>query len=504
MTVAPETSSDDLFEASRGLFEGLVGVLSGQQAAALSHFELEVRLQVDGRELLRQLLQDHLDLRAKREKRLEVLHDAEAVPRASVEAGHERALTTVFGDVCVTRLAYRRRGHANLHPADAVLNLPAEQHSHGLRRLAAIESARGSFDDVREAIRRASGAEVAKRQVEELARRSAVDFEGFYLARKPPVAANASDVLVITLDGKGIVMRPDALRPATAEAARVATPKLATRLSKGEKRNRKRMAELGAVYDAGPVSRTAADILPVCDTERAAARDGPAAANKWLTASVVEDAAAVVGKVFDEAERRDPAHGRCWVALVDGANHQLDRIEAEAKARGVAVVVVCDFVHVMEYLWKAAWCFFCEGDPKTEVWVHDKARAVLAGGATQVAGAIRRTATNRQLAKGARKGADECARYLTKKARFLDYPTALGRGWPIATGVIEGACRHIVADRLDITGARWGLQGAEAVLKLRALRSNGDFEQYWSHHLAQEQRRVHSSCYADNVIPRAA
>jgi len=105
---------------------------------------------------------------------------------------------------------------------------------------------------------------------------------------------------------------------------------------------------------------------------------------------------------------------------------------------------------------------------------------VLAGRATGVAGAIRRTATNRGLDKAARKGADVCSRYLTNKARYLDYPTALANGWPIATGVIEGACRHLVKDRLDLTGARWGLQGAEAVLKLRAIRCNGDWDTYWT------------------------
>jgi len=97
-----------------------------------------------------------------------------------------------------------------------------------------------------------------------------------------------------------------------------------------------------------------------------------------------------------------------------------------------------------------------------------------------------------------------CAAYLTNKARYLDYPTALKEGWPIATGVIEGACRHLVKDRMDLTGARWGLDGAEAVLKLRALRSNGDFDEYWAYHLTQERERVHESRYANKVIPRAA
>ena len=105
-------------------------------------------------------------------------------------------------------------------------------------------------------------------------------------------------------------MRPGALRPATAKAATRTNPKLATRLSKGEKRNRKRMAEVGAVYDTTPVQRRPADILPGNDTQRRDASPGPAARNKWLTASVVDDAATVVSQIFDEAARRDPEHAR--------------------------------------------------------------------------------------------------------------------------------------------------------------------------------------------------
>lgn len=97
--------------------------------------------------------------------------------------------------------------------------------------------------------------------------------------------------------------------------------------------------------------------------------------------------------------------------------------------------------------------------------------------------------------------ADTAATYLTNKRPYLDYPTALEAGWPIATGVIEGACRHLVQDRMDRTGARWGLDGAEAILKLRTLRSNGDFNTYWAYHLAQEQQRVHEARYANGVIP---
>jgi len=405
--------------------------------------------------------------------------------------------------VGVSRLAYRHLGASNLHPADAALNLPAELHSHGLRRLAAIESTRGSFDDASAAIERSTGVVVAKRQVESLTAAAATDVEDFYATRAPEPGAS-SDVVVISVDGKGIVMRPDALREATARVASAATRKLETRLSKGEKRYRKRMAEVGAVYDLVPVARSATDVLASKHADGASPPPAPKATGKWVTASVAEDAAEVVTRVFDEAERRDPRHQRCWVALVDGNNLQIDRINAEAENRELSVTVLVDLIHVMEYIWSAAWCFFAQGDQGAQDWVRAKTLAVLEGNARDVAAGIRRRASTARLAKPKRKNADACATYLTNKAPYLDYPSALAAGWPIATGIIEGTCRYLVADRMDITGARWSVDGAEAVLKLRAVRSNGDFDEYWSFHLDHERQRVHESRYTDGVIPLAA
>ncbi len=100
--------------------------------------------------------------------------------------------------------------------------------------------------------------------------------------------------------------------------------------------------------------------------------------------------------------------------------------------------------------------------------------------------------------------ADTAATYLTNKIPYLDYPTALSAGWPIATGVIEGACRHLVADRMDITGARWSINGAEAILKLRAVNTNGDLDDYMRYHINQERLRNHDTRYRANSLSTAA
>ena len=104
---------------------------------------------------------------------------------------------------------------------------------------------------------------------------------------------------------------------------------------------------------------------------------------------------------------------------------------------------------------------------------------------------MRRTATNRGLSPSRRAAADTCADYLITYKAYLRYDEYLAAGFPIATGVIEGACRYLVKDRMDITGARWSVQGAESVLRLRALRASGDFEAYWAFHQDCELHRNH-------------
>jgi hypothetical protein len=484
----------------------MVAVLAGPGAVTLSHAEVEEYVQVQGRELQRRLVQEHLDVRAAAEQRAEQVVGADQVARRAAERGHQRGLLTVFGQVSVERMAYRAPWVGNLYPADAVLNLPTEKHSHGVRRLAAVEAVRGSYQDAHDALARACGISVGKRQVEVLAARAALDVDAFYDQRRPGPRPE-TDLLILSVDGKGIVMRPDALRANTQRNAKIKAAaggsKLATRLTGGEKLGRKRMAEVGAVYDAIPAPRTPADVITVPDTTASPEppKAGPVAEGKWLTASIAATATEVIAQVFTEAERRDPIHGRPWVMLVDGARYQLDAIRAQSTRRDLPVHIVIDFIHVLEYVWKAAWCLFAQADPAAETWVAHQALELLQGNATTVAATICDQATHADLPAPRRKNLDRCVDYLTTKDPYLRYDKALAHGWPIATGIIEGACRHLIKDRLDITGARWSLPGAEAILKLRALTSNHDFDTYWPYHLSREHHRTHQTRY---TTPHAA
>jgi len=497
-------AATDPFAASRAVFDALALELGGEAAAGLGHAELEEVLELRGRELLRQLFQDHLDLRQVREERAVRAHPAavtgaDGVTRRAIETGHQRLLASIFGTVTVGRCAWRAQGQRNLYPADAALRLPRGRHSHGLRRLAALEAVRGSFDQATETITGCCGQVVGKRGVEQLTVAAAADIDTFSQAVAPQPCTDAT-VLVLSVDGKGVVMRPEALREATRRSAEAKGPgPYRTRLASGEKPARKRMATLGVVYDATPAPRRAHDVIcvPAATAQgpsgQRGRRVGPKAQAKWLTGSVTQSSEQVIATVFDQAAQRDPSHRRTWVILVDGDRHQLDLVAAEAARRGVAVHILIDLIHVIEYLWKACWCFHADGDPHAEAWVATHAISILSGQAAQTITAIDAQAIGAGLSGNQRRGVDTCIGYLQAKQEFLDYQTALERGWPIATGVIEGACRHLIGDRLDISGARWGLDGAEAVLKLRALKTNGDFDRYWRFHLARENHRVHQA-----------
>ena len=187
--------------------------------------------------------------------------------------------------------------------------------------------------------------------------------------------------------------------------------------------------------------------------------------------------------------------------LVDGCGHQLRRVNVLAEEFGVEVSIVLDIVHVQEKLWKAARALHADSTARKR-WVTSRLQRLLEGRSPKgLARGMKQSATKRGLSASARKPVDECARYLSNASEYLDYHTALSRGWPIATGVIEGTCRHLVGERLVIGGAKWSLPRAEAILRLRTLIRNGDFEAYWAFYEKREWERNHASRYKDGVVP---
>jgi hypothetical protein len=479
-------------------YEDIKGFLS-REAHEIEHSELERLLNEKGRELMRQLLQEHLNQR-RLGKVAEPVRDAEGETRTDT-AEHTRNVESIFGTVELTRTGYPSEGKDSLHPLDAALNLPEEKYSLEVRRRVAVEAARNSVEEGIKSLEATTGAHVPKRQFEELIIRAALDFEAFYTERQSRAREEPGkgSILVLTVDGKGVVMRPEDLREPTRKAAADRSQTFTARLGKGRRMNAKRMSTVASVYTIERYVRTPEQIYPEQKPQVLEKRPQPEQKRVW--ASLERSPEEVITAMFEEALHRDPEHKRYWVALVDGNETQINLILRLSKERNLSVPIVVDYVHVTEYVWKASKALFPGDAMQQDLWVREHMLQILRGKASTVAAGIRRSATNRGMSTEEREPVDDCADYLLKYSGFLKYDEMLALGTPIATGVVEGACGYLVDARMNRSGARWSLTGAEAVLRLRALRTSGDFDQYWKFHEQQEYQRTHAAKYADHRVP---
>ena len=461
--------------------------------------EVESLINLDGRELLCSLLQANVDERGDGSVG-EFIIGSDGYIR-----NHKRlcvrALKTLFGTIKIKRMGYSSRNVGSLFPKDGQLNLPNESYSFSLQKLLVYEVIKGSFGEAVETIERLIGIIIPKKQAEKIVLKAAKDFYNFY-DRSTSIGntKDNSSLLIITLDGKGVVMRKEDLREVTKKKAESHTHKMQQRLSPGEKRNSKRMAAVASVYLVKPFIRTSFEVAnELFDEKNEKKRKRPRPSFKRVWASLELSFETIVCDMFTEAINRDPQKDKEWIALVDGDPKQIQYLEKHAKKHAINITIICDFIHVLKYLWKASNVFFTEPESR-ESWVKERLLRILQGKSSLVAAGIRRSATRKNLILSKREPIDKCANYLLNLAPYLQYHKYLNKGYPIATGVIEGACRYLVQDRMGITGARWSLCGAEAVLKLRSLKVSGEWDEYWKFYEKQEFIRNHESKYANPVI----
>jgi len=492
----------DPFSTTRRLLDDLIVQASSARSLATGHAEVEEVIRSTGRGLLTQLFQDHLDLRAAQERRVDVVD--EEGERLSERRVARRTLRSLLGPVVVTRLLYQGAGRDGRAPADAGLRLCDDGYSMGVRREVAQLCANDAYAPAVETLERLTGAHVPKRQAEELASRAAEDVCAFY-TQNACEAVPQNALLILSFDGAGVVMRTESLRPQTREKAESEPPHLSfpPKLKSGHKPNRKRMAQVGTVYAVAPFIRTADDIVGELESLTSTPSEEPRPSrprpvNKRVFASVAKSASAVIDEGFREALARDPKRERRWIVLLDGNGDQIRSVQRAANRAGVKITIVADLIHLIEYLWPAAYCFHAPGSDEARGWVVQRVRALLEGAnPVQVAAGMRRSATLRNVDR--RKAVDDCAKYMHTLAPYMRYGDAIHDGLPIATGVIEGACRHLIRRRLGIGGARWSTAGAEAILLLRATVLSGDFDAYWAFHEKQVFRRTHESKYRGAV-----
>ncbi len=496
--------NNNCFSSAEDKFFKMTDFLKSKEANTLCLSEVEEYLQKEGRELLRQLLIAHLEERG-------VGDIGPGVTGTDgIKRTHKRLrikkIKTLFGEVKINRIAYSGRGAPSLFPLDGMLNLPSFAVSYSLQKHFVLEIIKSSFDESIESIERWTGVKITKEQAIKIIIESAEDFKKFYdfKSLREKKEAKALPLLILTSDGKGVVMRTEDLREETrkkAEDKKTDNKKKGSRfMNKKNNSNAKRMATVASVYEVARFIRKPEDIIQefffTSDSEKKVRRPRPKAKRVW--ASLENSSEEVINEIFEEALQRDPSNRKEWVVLVDGDPNQIKRFKKFSEKFGVELTIICDIIHVLGYLWKAGKVL--NDEEKLSLWVSDKLSQILNGKSSFVASGIRRSATCRRLKKTTRKPIDTCAKYLLNHSTYLNYNEYLKKGYPVATGIIEGACRYLVKDRMEITGARWGLQGAEAVLKLRAVKISDDFPDYWKFYEQNQYIRNHRILYQNPTV----
>ncbi len=481
-------------------FEQLVGQLASAESADKSFGDIEALIEQKGMEVFRQLAQGQLNQRHTEEDKLEALVDADGSSRGHRREDCRRQVECLFGEVEAHRIGYRGCDLGMRYPLDAQLNFSPDKYSQGLRREIAHLVATQSFDEAQEALIRRGGGRLPKRQLQAVSATLIRDFDAFY--NQPLEASNpAQPILVITADGKGVSVYNQDLREATRKVAQADQKKKRKRLQPGEKRSRKRMATVVSVYEIAPYYRTPEQLLTHKEDPPPVR---PKPENKRVWAGLVDDMGTLIKQGFQEAIRRDPEQTLHWVVLIDGQAELIRQVERQAKLYQVDVTLTQDFLHVTEYLWKASHALHPDSADKREQWVSERSLELLRGNAKNVASGLRRAATRHGLSDPQRAPVDTAADYIENSQHRLRYDESLTHGFPIASGVIEGACRYLVKDRMDLTGARWRLISAEAVLKLRSLKASGDLDDYLQFHFQQEKERNYPWAANDEIYAAVA
>jgi len=400
---------------------------------------------------------------------------------------HDRRYVSIFGELIIGRVAYGTREGQVIDrvPLDERLGLPEGDFSYVLEDWGQRLSLKGSFAEAGQSLEMLLGLRVGVRALERMNRVVAGHARSFQQSLEPPPASEEGPLMVVTADGKGVPMR----RPEEDG------PKPHHRRTKGEKANKKQMACVGAVYSIKPFVRKAEDIIDeVLWDEKAKQRPEPQHKNVWAEMTrQVEDQPPVTAKeglfchLTDELAARNLGHDRPVVCLMDGERALWD---AQAVYFPEAVGIL-DLFHVLERLWAVAHCFHKEGSDEAKEFVEQRLRDLLQGRVGYVIGGLRRRLKAEKLSSPRRQVVRSALEYLGNNKAHMRYDEYLAAGYPIGSGVAEGACRHLVKDRMEQTGMRWTVEGAQAMLHVRALYLNDQWQEFHEHRVEQEQARLY-------------
>lgn len=481
----------DKADSLRVMVEGLGEFVeqAAAQGTSLREFERELfdRLLKMGRAAMDQFLVLQGD-----GDRGETVDDEEGRTLFRSDEPAERPLRTIFGEHQFEAYVDRQRRHPHtpivLRPVDAGLGILPDRWSPVLQEFTMLFGVEQAFEPAAEAFEAIFRQTLSVDTLEKVSRRMGTQAGEFLDALETPPVDEEGELLVQTADGKGVPMvRQDAARLKSFEE----TP---------QRPGNRRMATLAGVYSVDRFVRTPEQIVEALfreESQSAAERTPrPEPCHKRVIArfpQVVEEidetepisgtllALSWASREVERRRRKD----QTLIRLMDGQHSLWETAQTCCEVPVESVVDVLDVVHVSSYVWRAARVSHAHREHQ-EAFARDRLLRILQGDAKGVITGLRRMATQHDLHGRPRQEIDTVCGDFEAHRNRMKYDEYLAAGYPIATGVIEGACRHLVKDRMERSGMRWTLEGAQAMLNLRALRQSSYWDQFHQHEASPE------------------
>jgi len=467
-------NSTQMIHQLRADFESLLALVTGPEAHTATLDQVERSL---FRQVLRlgfKLLQLFLATRVEAESHAPLVRTEGTV--LPYHAQKPRDYFSIFGKLTFERAYFYAPGQGGTCPLDEALSLPERCYSDLLLESAELLGVEGAYRKGLQVVARLLGLTLPQLALETAVAEHSQTVQAYYAQKAPFPGAEEGPILVAQADGKGVPL----VRRETAD--------LKARRGKGDKKTRKKEAVAIAVYTIEPYYRTPQELVHALFKKGGPPSGRPTPRHKQIFASMRGKDHAIKRLAVWAAQRKGE-HIRERVALTDGA----EALQKHVLAKLPGFTLILDIIHVAEHLWEAGTAIYGETDPHRTEWVAAQMLDLLSSRSDAVIQRLEDKAAPLRQSSQAAKTLRRVANYLRRNQPYMDYAEYLRRGWPIGTGVIEGTCRHLVKDRMELSGMRWTVSGADALLALRAINENRDWDDFHAFRRAQRHQRLYST-----------
>lgn len=382
---------------------------------------------------------------------------------------------SIFGTIPIRRAYYHAAGSSGIFPLDGDLNLPERGYSYLVQEFSSRLAITTSYENAQEILRSFFPIKMPIRSLESIVGDVCDEVDRFYEEKAQPKVSSEAVVTVATVDKKGVIIRKPHTDEAGSEAA-VPNP---------GKPGKKKMATVISAYVTRRHLRTVNDIV-----RETTGQDNPGSKsrpeNKYVWGSLTDSPEKTVTRLTKAVSQRLPQDNEL-VCLLDGERSLWTLMYTYFPM----AFFVLDIFHVLEHLAKAALCFYDEQSPQARDFVTQRLKMLLEGRAGRLIGGLKQMLTKQELSNTKKHTLSQVIGYLERNRKHMRYEICLAMGYPIGSGVIEGACRNLINDRLELTGMSWKLQGAESMMRLRAVQINKDWDSFWKQRRMSERRRLY-------------